>query len=177
MRPSDWFRVRIEAHPGDVLVLEPSAYEAQIWIFTPNVTVMTEVDADELAIILGTVEIDADAVTLERIAVTDSSDSRDSGHGIEVNRSLLDTVTIRGCRSSGNRWTGIHIVGASGTIREMRVEACELVDNGMDGMDALSVDRLVILRLLILPRFLPMMVESDPRLQGSLATTRCKRPK
>jgi hypothetical protein len=145
MRSSDWFRVRIEAHPGDVLILEPGEYEAQIWIFSPNVTVMTEPGADGLAIVLGTIEIDADGVTLERIGVTDSSNSRDSGHGIEVNRDLLDTVTIRGCRPFGNRWTGIHMIGVRGTIQEMRVEDCELIDNGMDGMDARSVDRLVVI--------------------------------
>jgi hypothetical protein len=144
-RPASWFDARIEALRGDVLILEPGEYKAQIWIFAPDVTVMTEPAADGLAVVLGTVEIDADGVTLERIGVTDSSNSRDSGHGIEVNRALLDTVTIRGCRSFGNRWTGIHIVGATGRIREMRVEGCELIDNGMDGMDALSVDRLVVI--------------------------------
>ncbi len=144
MRASDWFTVRIEAHPGDVLILEPGEYTAQIWIFSPDVTVMTAPGSDDLAVVLGTVEVDADGVALERIGVTDSSNPRDSGHGIEVNRDLLDTVTVRSCRSFGNRWTGLHIVGARGTIRELCVEDCELVDNGMDGMDALSVDRLVV---------------------------------
>jgi len=144
MRTSDWFEVRIEAHSGDVLVLDPREYTAQIWIFASGITVMTEPEAGELATVLGTVEIDADDVTLERIGVTDSENPHDSGHGIEVNRELLDTVTIRGCRSSGNRWTGVHIVGARGRIRELRVEDCVLVDNGMDGMDAVTVDRLVI---------------------------------
>ena len=142
MRASDWFAVRIEAHSGDVLILEPGEYEAQIWIFAPSVTVMTEPDADGLAIILGTIEIDADGVTLERIGVTDSSNSRDSGHGIEVNGDLLDVIIIRQCRLFGNRWTGIHMIGVRGTIQEMRVEDCELIDNGMD---ARSVDRLVVI--------------------------------
>jgi len=144
IRTSDWFAVRIEAHPGDVLVLEPGPYEAQIWVFAPGITVMTNPEADDLAVVHGTVEVDADGVTLERIGVTDSTNRRDSGHGIEVNRELLDTITVRGCRSFGNRWTGLHMIGARGRIREFRVEDCELIDNGMDGMDAKTVDRLVI---------------------------------
>ncbi len=144
LRPSDWFDVRIEAHPGDTMVLEARAYTAQLWIFTPGITLLTEPDAEELATILGTIEVDADGVTLERISVTDSPDPRDSGHGIEINRDLVTTVTVRGCRSSGNRWTGIHTIGVRGRIRQFRVEDCELNDNGMDGMDAASVDHLVI---------------------------------
>jgi len=144
MRPSTWFNVHVEAHPGDVVVLSPGAYEAQIWIFTPRITIMTDSEADELAVIEGTIEIDADRVTLERIAVTNSSNPGDSGHGIEVNRSRLDHVVIRECRSSGNRWTGIHIIGVNGTIQEMRIEDCELINNGGDGMDATSTRRLIV---------------------------------
>ena len=144
MRTPDWFAVRIEAHPGDILVLDPGRYQAQIWVFAQRITIRTDPEADELAVIHGTVEVDADGVTLERIGVTDSGNPRDSGHGIEVNRELLDTITVRGCRSCGNRWTGLHIVGARGQIEELRVEDCELCDNGMDGMDAVTVNRLVI---------------------------------
>jgi len=144
LRPSTWFDVQIEAHPGDVIVIEPGFYEAQVWIFVPNVTVMTAPEAEDLAVIRGTIEVDADRVTLERIGVTNSSNPRDSGHGIEVNGDLLDVITIRQCRSFGNRWTGIHMIGVRGTIREMRVEECELVDNGMDGMDTKSIRYLIV---------------------------------
>jgi len=143
-RTSDWFTVRIEAHAGDVLILDPGEYTAQVWIFSPGVTIMTMPGADGLAIIRGTVEIDADGVVLERIGVTDSTNPRDSGHGIEIHREFVNTVTVRGCRSFENRWTGLHIIGARGRIRELRVEGCDLIDNGMDGMDALSVDLLIV---------------------------------
>ena len=145
LRPSTWFKSQIEAHPGDVIVIQPGAYQAQLWIFTPGITVMTDPAEEGLAVIHGTIEVDADRVTLERIGVTDSSNSGDSGHGIEVNGDLLDVITIRGCRSSGNRWTGIHMIGVRGTIQEMRVEDCELVDNGMDGMDAKMTTRLIVM--------------------------------
>lgn len=144
LRPSSWFSVLIEAHPGDVLILAPGAYECQLWIFTPQITVMTDPESAELAVVQGTIEIDADRVTLERIGVTDSSLSGTSGHGIEINGKLLDYVTIRQCRSSGNRWTGIHMIGTRGRIVEMRVESCELVDNGMDGMDANNIEHLIV---------------------------------
>jgi hypothetical protein len=145
MRPSTWFTVRIEAHPGDVLVLAPGDYAAQIWIFTSDLTMRTDPEAAQPAVIRGTIEVDADRVLLERLAVTTSSDLGASGHGIEVNRSRVRLITIRDCSSSGNRWTGIHIIGASGTIDEMRVERCILQNNGMDGMDATSTRRLVVL--------------------------------
>jgi Right handed beta helix region len=144
LRPSSWFNVLIEVHPGDVLILAPGEYEAQLWIFTPQITIMTDPESAELAVIRGTIEIDADRVTLERIGVTNSSRSSDSGHGIEINGALLDYVTIRECRSYNNRWTGIHMIGVGGWITEMRVENCELVDNGMDGMDAHLMDLLII---------------------------------
>ncbi|MFC2108320.1 right-handed parallel beta-helix repeat-containing protein [Candidatus Bipolaricaulota bacterium] len=143
-RASSWFNVLIEAHPGDILILAPGAYEAQLWIFTPQITVMTDPESAELAVIQGTVEIDADRVTLERISVTNSSLAGDSGHGIEVNGDLLDYVTIRECHSSENRWTGIHMIGVRGRIVEMRVEDCELIDNGMDGMDSKNMEHLIV---------------------------------
>ncbi len=144
LRPSTWFTTRIEAHPGDVITLAPGSYNAEIWIFADDVTVRTDPAAEELAWIRGTVEIDADDVLLERIGVTDSTDSRGSGHGFEVHRDPVSRLTIRSCRAEGNRWTGIHIIGAHGTIQELRVEDCWLVGNGMDGMDASSMTRLVV---------------------------------
>ena len=144
LRPSSWFNVLIEAHPGDVLILAPGMYEAQLWIFAPQITVMTDPEYEELAVVQGTIEIDADRVTLERIGVTNSSLPWDSGHGIEINHDRLDYVTIRQCRSYENRWTGIHMIGVSGRIVEMRVENCELADNGMDGMDANWMNSLIV---------------------------------
>lgn len=145
VKPSTWFSVRIEAHPGDVLVLAPGDYDAEIWIFVPGVTVCTDPAASELAVIRGTVEVDADGVLLERLSVTASLDPTTSGHGIEVNRVYVRSITIRDCSSSDNPWTGIHIIGAEGTIEEMRVERCVLRNNGMDGMDSASVRRLVVI--------------------------------
>lgn len=144
LRPSTWFTTRIEAHPGDVLTLAPGSYDVEIWIFTDRVTVRTDPEANELAWIRGTIEIDADGVLVERIGVTDSIDSSGSGHGFEVHRDRVDRLTIRSCRAEGNRWTGIHIIGATGAIQELRVEDCWLIGNGMDGMDASSVKRLVV---------------------------------
>lgn len=144
LRPSTWFTTKIEAHPGDVLTLAPGSYDIEIWIFADRVTVRTDPEADELAWIRGTVEIDADGVLLERIGVTDSVDSTGSGHGFEVHRDPVNRLTIRSCRAEGNRWTGIHILGATGSIEELRVEDCRLIGNGMDGMDASSTKRLVV---------------------------------
>lgn len=144
VKPSTWFTVRVEAHPGDVIVLAPGEYEAQIWIFSPGVTVRTDPTATGLALIRGTIEVDADGVTLERLAVTTSSDATTSGHGIEVNRDRVRSITVRDCSSSGNRWTGIHIIGTAGTIDVMRVERCVLQGNGMDGMDATSMGLLIV---------------------------------
>jgi hypothetical protein len=144
LRPSTWFTTRIEAHPGDVLTLAPGSYDVEIWIFTDNVTIRTDPEADELAWIRGTIEIDADEVVIERIGVTDSVDSTGSGHGFEVQRGRVNRLTIRSCRAEGNRWTGIHMIGASGGIEELRVEDCRLIGNGMDGMDASSTKRLVV---------------------------------
>jgi len=143
-KPSSWFSVLIEAHPGDVVILAPGMYEAQLWIFTSQITILTDPESADLAVVQGTIEIDADRVTLERISVTNSPLSGTSGHGIEVNGRLLDYVTIRQCCSSGNRWTGIHMIGTRGRIVEMRVENCELIDNGMDGMDANNIEHLIV---------------------------------
>ena len=145
VKPATWFSVRIEAHPGDVLVLAPGEYDAEIWIFVPGVTVCTDPAADGRALIRGTVEVDADRVVLERLSVTASKDPTTSGHGIEVNRVYVRTIAIRDCSSSQNQWTGIHIIGSQGMIEELRVERCLLEDNGMDGMDSISVRRLVVL--------------------------------
>ncbi|MDD5646813.1 MAG: right-handed parallel beta-helix repeat-containing protein [Candidatus Bipolaricaulis sp.] len=144
MKPSTWFTVRIEAHPGDVLVLATGDYDAEIWIFTPEVTVRTDPAATGYAVIRGTIEVDADRVTLERLSVTASLDPTSSGHGIEVNRDFVRSIAILDCSSSDNPWTGIHIIGAAGTIEELRVERCTLRNNGMDGMDSVSVRRLVV---------------------------------
>ncbi len=145
IRPSTWFAVRIEAHPGDVLVLAPGEYDAEIWIFTPGVTLHTDPAVASLAVLRGTIEVDADRVVLERLSVTASKDPTTSGHGIEVNRVFVRTITIRDCSSSENQWTGIHIIGVRGTIEELRVERCVLWNNGMDGMDSTSVRRLVVI--------------------------------
>ena len=144
MRPATWFSVRLEAHPGDVVVLAPGIHEAQVWVFTPNLTVRTDPASAESALIRGTIEIDADGVLLERIRVTSSSILGTSGHGIEVNRDRVRSIAIRGCSSSENRWTGIHIIGVNGTIDVMRIEGCFLQGNGMDGMDAVSIDQLIV---------------------------------
>lgn len=143
-RDADWFDVRIEAHPGDVIVLSAGTYPIALWVFTPGITIVTEEAAEEQAIIHGTVEIDADRVTLDRIAVVGERMYGLSGHGIEVNREVIDRVAIRNCRVEGNDWTGIHIIGPHGEIDELRVEGCQLIANGMDGMDAQSVENLII---------------------------------
>ncbi|MCX6094083.1 MAG: right-handed parallel beta-helix repeat-containing protein [Candidatus Bipolaricaulota bacterium] len=145
MKPSTWFSVRIEAHPGDVLILAPGEYDAEIWIFTPGVTVCTDPAASELAVIRGTIEVDADGVLLEHLSVTASKDPTTSGHGIEVNRVYVRSITIRDLSSSDNPWTGIHIIGTEGAIEELRVERCALRNNGMDGMDSISVRHLVVI--------------------------------
>ena len=144
VRAASWFTTRILAQPGDVIVIEPGTYEMQLWIFTDRVTLMTEPGTEEMAIVRGTVEVDADGVVLERIGVTNSSNETDSGHGIEVNGDIAKTITIRGCRSFGNRWTGIHMIGRTTMMREMRVIDCELVDNGMDGLDSKFMQLLYI---------------------------------
>jgi len=144
MRPSTWFDVRIEAHPGDVLVLSPGQYKADLWVFTPGITITTDPDAATRADIWGTVEIDADGVLLDRIAVTGPRKNSSSGHGVELNRGPISTVTIRDCVMKDNEWTGIHIIGNRGTIQELRVENCTLEHNGMDGMDDQSTVHLIV---------------------------------
>ena len=44
MRSSDWFDVRIEAHPGDVIFLAPRLYTADLWVFVRGITITTEPD-------------------------------------------------------------------------------------------------------------------------------------
>jgi len=144
MRDADWFDVRIEAHPGDLIVLTPGLYKVDLWVFTPQITITTEPNTEEIAEIWGTVEIDADKVTLDRIAVTGPRKQNSSGHGIEVNREVIDRITIRNCHIEENEWTGIHIIGPRGEISELLVEDCRLIANGMDGMDAQSVENLII---------------------------------
>ena len=144
VKSSDDFSVRIEAHPGDVIVLSAGQYVADLFVFTSNLTITTDPTAETRAEIWGTVEIDADRVTLDRIAVIGPRKEASSGHGIEVNRLLVRSIAIRNCRVEGKEWTGIHIIAPNGEIDELRVENCELVRNGMDGMDAQSVSHLVI---------------------------------
>jgi len=143
---SDQLDSRIEAKPGDVILLAPGIYSAQLWIFTPGITIATDPSSESLAAIQGTVEVDADRVTIDRIAVVGphTVGKNAGGHGIELNRSFLDSVTIRNCRIAGNPWTGIHIVGESGEMVEIRVESCEISGNGTDGMDCRYATRLVI---------------------------------
>jgi len=149
-KSADWFDVRIEAHPGDVIVLAPGIYKADIWVYTPHLTVTTDPDDEErLAEIWGTLEIDADAVTLDRIAVIGGRKEGSSGHGIEINREFVDRMTIRDCRSENNEWTGIHLIGPRGEIQELRVEGCEIIGNGLDGLDAQSIQHLVLADCLI----------------------------
>jgi hypothetical protein len=143
-RPSDWFNVRIEAHPGDTILLSPGTYTCDIWVFTPQIRIATDLQAGDLATIHGTLEVDADQVILDRIAVVGERKNYSSGHGVEINREVVSQITVRDCLMEGNEWTGIHIIGPRGTIDEMRVEGCSLVGNGMDGMDAQFVKHLII---------------------------------
>jgi len=140
---TDWFDERIEAHPGDVIVLAPGQYKADIWILTPRLTVTTDPAVTEMADIWGTVEVDADAVILDRIAVTGPRKNMSSGHGIEINRELLDHIVIRNCLVEGNEWMGIHVIGPRGEISELRVENCEIRNNGSFGLEVQGVDHLI----------------------------------
>jgi parallel beta-helix repeat protein len=144
MRPSDWFDVRIEAHPGDVIFLAPRMYTADLWVFVRGITITTEPDAEEMAEIWGTVEIDADGIILDRIAVTGPRKNNSSGHGIEVNREVVDRITIRNCLVEDNEWMGIHVIGPRGEIREFRVEDCEVLNNGSFGIEVQGVENLII---------------------------------
>jgi len=141
---ADDYDIRIEAHPGDVLVLSPGQYKADLFVFTPNLRITTDPKSTSAASIWGTVEIDADGVVLDHLAVVGPRKGYSSGHGIEVNRVFVRTITIENCHVEGKEWTGIHIIGPTGDMREMRVENCELIHNGLDGMDAQQVARLVI---------------------------------
>ena len=139
MWTADTFTMRIEAHPGDTVFLEPGTHDAAVWVFSPGITITTAVESETLAQIR-TLEVDADRVTVERIAVggPQQQNPNRSGHGIEVNRKYLDRIVIRDCAIERNDWTGIHIIGASGWIVEMRIENCRIADNGQDGMDSRS---------------------------------------
>ena len=143
-RDADWFNVRIEAHPGDVFVLSPGQYKADLWIFTPGITITTEPDEEGMAEIWGTVEIDADGIILDRIAVTGPRKHYSSGHGIEVNREVVDRITIRNCLVEDNEWMGIHVIGPRGEIREFRVENWEVLNNRSFGIEVQSVKNLII---------------------------------
>jgi len=143
-RDADWFNMRIEAHPGDMLILSPGQYKADLWVFAPGITITTEPDAEEMAEIWGTVEIDADGIILDRIAVTGPRKHYSSGHGIEVNREVVDRITIRNCLVEDNEWMGIHVIGPRGEIREFRVENCEVLNNGSFGIEVQGVEKLII---------------------------------
>ncbi len=148
LREPDYFDTLIIAAPGDVILLAPGTYTADLWVYTPNLTITTvqEEGSEQVvrASIWGTVEIDADRVVLDKLVVTGPRKLSSSGHGIEINREVVRWVTIRDCRSVDNDWTGIHTIGVRGQMREMRVENCELSGNGMDGLDAQNVDSLII---------------------------------
>jgi len=144
VRNTEWFDTRIEAHPGDVVILDPGQYKVDVWILAPQITLTTDQDTGGIADIWGTVEVDADGVILDHIAVTGPRKDSSSGHGIEVNRELVDTITIRGCLIEGNEWMGIHVIGPRGMISEMRIENCVVKDNGSYGIEAQSVDLLII---------------------------------
>ncbi len=141
---TDWFDVRIEAHPGDVILLSPGQYKADVWVLAPGITITTEPDAEEMAEIWGGVEIDADGILLDRIAVTGPTWSIFSGHGIEVNREVVDRITIRNCLIEDNEWYGIHVIGPRGEFREFRVENCVVLNNGGFGIEVQSVENLII---------------------------------
>jgi len=145
---SDDFDVRIEAHPGDVLVLEPGQYTADLFVYTPNITIRTDPKSSGNASIWGTIEVDSTGVTLDHLIVTGPrkcvGNACSSGHGIEVNRLFVRSITIRNVRVEDRDWVGIHVIGPNGQMSLVQIENCELVHNGMDGMDAQSTDRLVI---------------------------------
>jgi hypothetical protein len=145
-KTADWLDGRIEASPGDVILLAPGNYSVQLWVFTPDVTITTDPSSEALATIQGTLEIDADGVTVDRIAVAGphTVGTSPSGHGIELNQKLLSRVAIRNCQITGNPWTGIHIVGTGGEMAEIRIEDCTITGNGQDGVDAQNVALLVI---------------------------------
>jgi len=142
-RSADWFDVRIEADRDDVIVLAPSLHKFDLWVFSPAITITTQPNAETTAEIWGTVEIDADGVTLDRIGVIGPKKGNSSGHGIEINPKVVKFVTVRNCLIKNNEWYGIHVLGP-GDIIELRVENCEVIDNGSFGIEAQSVRTLVI---------------------------------
>jgi len=144
MRTTSWFDTHIEAHPGDVIVIDPGQYKVDIWILTPGITVTTDPNVVEMADIWGTVEVDADGVILDHIAVTGSRKNMSSGHGIEVNRELLDIITIRNCLVEGNEWMGIHVIGPRGDIETMRIENCVVKNNKGFGIECQGTENLII---------------------------------
>jgi len=144
MRTTAWFDTHIEAHPGDVIVIDPGQYKVDIWILTPGITLTTDPNAAEIADIWGTVEVDADGVVLDRIAVTGSRKNMSSGHGIEVNRELLNIITIRNCLVEGNDWMGIHVIGPRGEIETMRIENCVVKNNKSFGIECQGTENLIV---------------------------------
>ena len=144
MRTTAWFGTRIEAHPGDVIVIDPGQYKVDIWILTPGITVTTDSDVDGIADIWGTVEVDADGVILDHLAVTGTRKNMSSGHGIEVNREMLDTITIQNCLVEGNDWMGIHVIGPRGDIQTMRIENCVVKNNKSFGIECQGTENLIV---------------------------------
>ena len=144
-RDTSWFGTRIEAHPGDVIVINPGQYKADIWILPPGITITTDPGVKGIADIWGGVEVDADNVTLDHIAVTGPrKENMLSGHGIEVNRELLNTITIKNCLVEGNDWMGIHIIGPRGDIQTMRIENCVVKNNGSFGIECQGTENLIV---------------------------------
>lgn len=145
MRTTAWFNTRIEAHPGDVIVIDPGQYKIDVWILTPGITVTTDPNADGIADIWGGLEVDADNVILDHIAVTGPrKENMLSGHGIEVNREMLNTVTIRNCLVEGNDWMGIHVIGPRGEIETLRIEDCVVKNNGSFGIECQGTENLIV---------------------------------
>ncbi len=144
LRSADWFDVRIEADRGDAIVLAPGLHKFDLWVFSPGITITTEEGAENQAEIWGTVEVDADSVTLDSIAVIGPRKGSSSGHGIELDRERINQVTIQNCRIEDKEWMGIHVIGPRGEILELRVENCQVLRNGSFGIEAQSVAKLVI---------------------------------
>lgn len=147
MRDSDYFDVRIEAHPGDVIMLAAGTHKFDVWIYTPGITITTDPATEGKADIWGTVEVDADNVILDGIEVTGPRKTErglSSGHGIEINREHVNKITIRNCVVKENEWMGIHVIGARGEIEELRVENSQIVDNGSFGIECQTVKNLII---------------------------------
>lgn len=142
----NWFDACITAQPGDVICLADEVFDMALWVFTPNVVVTTAPGAETRATIQGTLEIDADSVTVRGIDVVGPHAHRyhSGGHGIEINRMFVNTVRIEDCRIEGNEWMGIHVIGAHGDIQEIHVLNCLVTNNGSFGVEAQSVRRLVI---------------------------------